>query len=367
MTESASIELKDVVKRYGGVSAIEGVNLDIASGEIVSLLGPSGCGKTTTLRCISGLEAVSAGSISIGGEVVSRAGLTVPTHRRGVGLVFQSYALWPHLKVIDNIAYGLKVLRRPREEVRARSLEMLETVGLSGLADRLPAELSGGQQQRVALARSLVVRPRVLLLDEPMSNLDAGLRDRMRREVRAILKEVGITAVYVTHDQREAIGLSDRIVLMRSGRIEQIDDPESLYRRPRSVFAATFLGSANLVTVDGLQETATRGYRANGDGIGEVLGESSEAPLGGAAAAMIRPENVRIDLERSSGGVNVWPGTIIESSFEGPTAEYVLDCGGVRLRCIGRGGDRLPTGTPVTASIDPMHVRFLPLESSAAR
>lgn len=255
MNESAAVKLEKVVKRYGEVVAVDGVDLEIMTGELVTLLGPSGCGKTTTLRMIAGLEIASAGRILIGGEDVT----TLPATRRDVSMVFQSYALFPHLTVLENVAYGLVTSGRPAAEAHAKAEEGLALVGLEGFGGRLPSELSGGQQQRVAVARALVLEPKVLLFDEPLSNLDARLRRRMREDIRALQQRLGFTAVYVTHDQEEALSVSDKVVLMDRARIAQIGSPRQLYAEPDSAFAARFIGDANVLDV---QVKAVDGDRA---------------------------------------------------------------------------------------------------------
>src|SRR6188474_1155878 len=242
-TATSSVELREVSKRFGDVLAVDNLNLDIASGEFFTLLGPSGCGKTTTLRMIAGFEQPSAGEIRIEGEGV--AGL--PPHKRPTNTVFQSYALFPHLSVEDNVAFGLKRKKVPREEIRRRVAAELERVGLAGEAKRRPAQLSGGQQQRVALARALVNLPKVLLLDEPLGALDLKLRKGLQVELKRIQREVGITFVYVTHDQEEALTMSDRMAVMNRGVIEQVDTPETVYARPSTTFVAGFIGVSNLM------------------------------------------------------------------------------------------------------------------------
>jgi len=242
------IEVKDVVKKYGKVIAVDHVSLAVKEGEILSLLGPSGCGKTTILRSIAGLEDIDEGEILLDGNVITSPGknlFTSPEKRR-LGLVFQGYALWPHMKVRDNVAYGLKVRKIPKNEVDKRVKASLETVGLTGLENRYPSQLSGGQQQRVALARNIAYEPKVLLLDEPLSNLDRKVRDRMRGELHVLLKRIGMTAVYVTHDQEEAFVISDRIILMRDGKIIQEAKPKELYEEPSCTFSAEFIGRANI-------------------------------------------------------------------------------------------------------------------------
>lgn len=238
--------VKDLIVRYGPVTAVEGVSFEVEEGEFISLLGPSGCGKTTTLRCIAGLKSCSAGEIRIDGEVVAGAGLEVPPEKRGVNMVFQSYAIWPHMTVFENIAYGLRIQKLPSREITERVNDVLRRVGLTDFGKRYGTELSGGQQQRVAVARAIVTSPRLLLFDEPLSNLDAGLRERMRFELVDLQRSLKRTSLYVTHDQSEAMVMSDRIILMQRGRIEQQGSPRELYERPVSRFVAEFVGRANL-------------------------------------------------------------------------------------------------------------------------
>jgi putative spermidine/putrescine transport system ATP-binding protein len=237
------VQIDGLRKRYGSAVAVNGVSLAVRAGELLTLLGPSGCGKTTTLRCIGGFVRPDAGTIAIGGEDVTG----LPPYRRHFGMVFQSYALFPHLTVFENVAFGLRIRRVASSELTSRVRRSLESVRLSDLAERLPKQLSGGQQQRVALARALVYEPRVLLLDEPLSNLDAKLRVEMRLEIRAIQRQQGLTAIYVTHDQEEALSISDRVAVMREGRIEQLASPSELYHAPLTPFIATFVGTSNLL------------------------------------------------------------------------------------------------------------------------
>ena len=243
------IEIHNLVKKFGTLTAVNNVSLEIMKGELVTLLGPSGCGKTTTLRCIAGLEVPDDGEIIIDNVTVTSVpkGVFVPPSKRGIGMVFQNYAVWPHMNVFANVAYGLKLMKLPRNEIKRRVREILELVGLEGLEKRYPSQLSGGQQQRVALARALVMQPRVLLLDEPLSNLDAKLRERMRFEIRSLVKGLGITGVYVTHDQAEAMVISDRIVVMNKGKVMQIGKPEEIYRNPANKFVADFIGISNFI------------------------------------------------------------------------------------------------------------------------
>ncbi|WP_303708486.1 MULTISPECIES: ABC transporter ATP-binding protein [Microbacterium] len=277
--DGTRVELHGIVKSYGGTRVLHGVDLDIAPGEFVSLLGPSGCGKTTLLRVLAGLEGAEEGTVLLGGGDVSR----VPTNRRDIGMVFQSYSLFPHLRVVDNTAFGLRRRGVGTTEAARRALDALALVGLADLADRFPHQLSGGQQQRVALARALVTEPRVLLLDEPLSALDAKVRVQLRDEIRRIQLRLGITTVFVTHDQEEALAVSDRIAVMNSGRIEQIGSPEELYTTPATAEVAAFVGLSSVVSgvADG-EHVVVWGQRL-----------PLQAPADGPVDVYLRPENVR--------------------------------------------------------------------------
>jgi len=283
------VRCTDVTRRYGAVPAVDHLDVDVRSGELLALLGPSGCGKTTTLRLIAGFDRPDSGMIVLDGRDVASGSTFVPAQRRRVGVVFQDYALFPHLSVADNIAYGL----RDRSTRRARVAEMLDLTGLMREADRRPHELSGGQQQRVALGRALAPSPSIVLLDEPFSNLDAALRARMRNDVRSIIREANATAVFVTHDQEEALSISDRVAVMRAGRLLQVGTPDSLYEQPADAFVATFVGDADLVS----------GHCANGL-IDTVFGvfEAPNAPAGAVTVAC-RPERVRLRLDGHGLGV----------------------------------------------------------------
>ncbi|HEX9898097.1 MAG TPA: ABC transporter ATP-binding protein, partial [Candidatus Methylomirabilis sp.] len=252
--QAARVVLERVSKRFGQTVAVDGVSLTIEPGELVTLLGPSGCGKTTTLRIVAGLETATSGRVFIGDAEVTH----LPPNARDVTMVFQSYALFPHLTVFENVAYGLRVLKRPEAELRKAVLGVLELVGMPGLDARNPSALSGGQQQRVAVARALVMQPKVLLFDEPLSNLDAKLRKRMREEIRLLQQRLGITAIYVTHDQAEALAISDRIVVMDRGRVSQIGTPLELYKAPANRFVAEFIGEANFLPA--ILETTEDGW-----------------------------------------------------------------------------------------------------------
>ena len=289
------LALRGLTCLFGATVAVDGLTLELARGEFVSLLGPSGCGKTTTLRMIAGFIPPSAGTVELDGQVVSQPGRCVPPERRGMSMIFQSYAVWPNMTVAENVAFGLRLRRLPEAELRQRVGAMLETVHLDGLAERYPAELSGGQQQRVALARAVVVQPAVLLLDEPLSNLDANLREEMRFEIRRLHEEFKTTTVYVTHDQAEAMVTSDRIAVMHRGRIEQVDAPVTLYGRPRTRFVAGFIGRTNFLT------GVATGERMEFPGFSlarALLGAGDPVGAGGAGAAAqtysVRPQNLRV-------------------------------------------------------------------------
>jgi iron(III) transport system ATP-binding protein len=317
-------------------AAVRDVSFSAAQGEFITLLGPSGCGKTTTLRCIAGLERPDGGEIAVAESIVysSAKRIYVPTHGRDIGMVFQSYAIWPHMTVFGNVAFPLEVERKlTRREIRRRTLEVLETVALGGLEDRPASKLSGGQQQRLALARALVRRPRLFLLDEPLSNLDAQLRDRMRGELRRLQSNLGLTTLYVTHDQTEALALSDRIAVMNCGMIEQWGTPEEIYNRPANAFVASFVGSSNFVAA------RVRGRAGEPDlyladaGCG-TLTIFSSAPLadGAAVNVSIRPENISLTREMPAAGAGLH-GKVVSRSFLGEHLDLQVQCNAVTLQC----------------------------------
>src|SRR3954469_9829735 len=296
--------LEGIQKRFGPAVAVEDFNLNAEKGEFVSFLGPSGCGKTTTLRMIAGFEVPSAGSISIDGTDVTNR----PPNRRNVGMVFQSYALFPNMNVADNIGFGLRVRKRPKDQIRKRVAELLELINLPDKGGRYPYQLSGGQQQRVALARALAIEPEVLLLDEPLSALDAKIRVALRKEIRAIQRQLGITTVYVTHDQEEAMSLSDRVVVMSEGRVEQIGPPPEIYNFPATPFVASFVGTLNLLPAV-VVEASTGRVSVDGQ---EIVGSKSVKP--GPVTVALRPEAVELG---EAGGANRLRGTIEDVSFLG--------------------------------------------------
>jgi iron(III) transport system ATP-binding protein len=315
------IIIEHLSKSFGTAKAVDAVNLEIKEGEIFTLLGPSGCGKTTMLRMIAGLEEPDDGKIVLAGRVVvsTRERVFVPSHKRDLGMVFQSYAIWPHMTVFKNVAYPLTVRRIPTAEVRERVMRVLELVELSGLQDRHATQLSGGQQQRVALARALVHEPKLLLLDEPFSNLDAKLREQMRVQLKLLLKKLRITVVFVTHDQVEALSLSDRIAVMRAGRLEQLGTPRELYENPATTFTRDFLGSTVLLcgTVD--RASASDPTRIRLDGIpGAPIpapqGEAAALPAGARVCLATRPEDIAI-LRTNNGGDSGYLSATIETLF----------------------------------------------------
>ena len=328
---SGFVELAGLNKSFGAERAVRDVSLAVAQGEFVTLLGPSGCGKTTTLRCIAGLERPDSGEIRIDQQVVAapERGIHFDPEARDIGMVFQSYAVWPHMTVFDNVAYGLRVRRVASADLKARTTKALELVGLGHLADRYATKLSGGQRQRVALARAIAYEPKVILFDEPLSNLDAKLREQMRVELVRQQHEVGITSIYVTHDQSEALVMSDRVVVMDKGIIQQVGDPETIYARPANTFVANFIGVANLLE--------GKLVRRNGD-VSEV-----EVPLGDGHAPLhlkalgaekaspgqrivisLRPEDITLHLERpaAESGVNLIEAEVIDTVYLG----NFLDC-----------------------------------------
>jgi iron(III) transport system ATP-binding protein len=320
------VTIKNLTKRFGGVVALDGVNLEIASGEIFFLLGPSGCGKTTLLRTVAGFYAPDAGEVFFGDENVTR----VPPHRRNTGMMFQSYALWPHMTVAENVAFGLKERKLATQEISSRVDGALAAIRMGEYAARKIHELSGGQQQRVALARALVVRPRCLLLVEPLSNLDAKLRLEMRSEIRRVCKESGLTAIYVTHDQKEALSIADRIAILENGRVRQVDTPDGVYRRPGSKFVADFIGETNFVdgTLTALNDGQARVATALGDFNGTVCDRQLKA--GDAVTLSIRPESWK--LQAGGRSENCMKGRIYETTYLGEMAQYRLACNGVELK-----------------------------------
>jgi iron(III) transport system ATP-binding protein len=318
-----NIRLKNIVKRFGTLEAVSRVSLEIRDGELFTLLGPSGCGKTTLLRLIGGFHRPDEGEVYFGEKEVSG----IPPYERNIGMVFQNYALWPHMTIFDNIAYGLKLKKFSRVDTSSKVLHALKMVNLAGLEKRYPGQLSGGQQQRVALARALVLNPDVLLLDEPLSNLDAKIRLQVRAEIRKLQKELGITTIYVTHDQEEALTLSDRIAVVDHGKLQQIGSPRDLYARPENPFVADFIGINNLILgeVREIQE-GERKMKVHTD-VGPMIC-TFERPFrkGDPCTVSVRPETASISREEASGkDVNIIPGAVSFASYIGNTIRYDVE------------------------------------------
>ena len=334
---AASIALQGVTKQFGSVRAVDKTDLEVRAGEFVALLGPSGCGKTTTLRMIAGLEEPSAGDILVNGARIN----DIPVHRRNFGMVFQDLALFPHKSAWDNIAFGLRYRKVAKPEIDARVRRALEIVRLPHVSDRYPRQLSGGQQQRVALARAIVIEPDLLLFDEPLSALDANLREEMRIEIKRIHRTLGITTVFVTHDQAEALSMADRIVLMREGRIEQTGTPDDLYRRPRTEFAARFFGHVNELegTIEEQQGASARVRLASGAG---VLVQALAAAAGGKVRLLLRAERAGVaSSSREAEGVSTLQASVVSADYLGLLVRYVLDAGGVQLVVTQAAGSRI--------------------------
>jgi len=337
------LRLADVVKRYGSETAVSGLDLTVREGELVTLLGPSGCGKTTTLRMIAGLEAPTEGTIAVGDDVVAGEGAVTPPEERDVGLVFQEFALFPHLTVAENVAFGLEEPDSPDADGRVETL--LELVGLAEYGDRSPADLSGGQRQRVALARSLAPEPDVLLLDEPFSNLDVSLRVRMREEVKRILEEAGVTAVSVTHDQEEALSLSDRVAVVNDGRIEQVGEPGEVFEHPTSRFVASFLGQASFLSArvgeEGV-ETVVGSYDR------DLLKGLGDGYVGSRVDVLVRPDDLRA-TPVAEGDAD---GEVVRRQYTGPSFVYHVRLhDGTVLCCLHNHTEEFEVGEPVAVTL----------------
>ena len=351
----SDIKIAGVTRSFGSVVAVNDITLDIVAGEFFTLLGPSGCGKTTLLRMIAGFADLDAGQISIGGKRID----ALPPHRRNIGMVFQNYAIFPNLTVAGNVAYGLKARKVPADEIASRVREALALVRLEGYGERWPHQLSGGQLQRVAIARALVIRPEVLLLDEPLSNLDAKLRVDMRGEIRDLQQRLGITAVYVTHDQEEALAVSQRVAVMQAGRIEQLGDPHEIYRRPASLFAAQFMGTTNVIA--GVVE-ARDGARARvRAGSGDVFVADTDARQDEAVTLCLRPEALRIIAAgepMAAGEIRV-EATVTTAEFIGALTRLDVKLpGGTPLKVAVLDGPRssAAAGSTITLAYDPSRV-----------
>jgi len=347
------LAVRGLIKRFSPQVVVGPLSFEVMEGEFFSLLGPSGCGKTTTLRCIAGFETPSEGSISLDGRRLDDR----PPHRRDVGLVFQNYALFPHLTVFDNVAFGLRLRKAGSAEIARRVTQMLSLVDLPDLGERYPAQLSGGQQQRVAIARSLVLEPRLLLFDEPLSNLDLKLREQMRLELKRIQQEVGITTVFVTHDQAEALVMSDEIIVMREGGIEQKGRPHEIYSRPVNRYVSNFIGAANLVAARVVEVTAPERGTVEISGCGSQVRLpcrlAADMAAGEKAILSVRPENVRASHEPAGGPC--LEGEVLQVIFLGNCVDCRVRWGELEWKVLAHPRARLRTGEKVYLRLDPEH------------
>jgi iron(III) transport system ATP-binding protein len=350
----ASVALRGLTKRYGAAAVVDNVTLHIEHGQLVCLLGPSGCGKTTTLRLIAGFVEPTIGEIAVGDRVVSSPSRTLPPEQRNMSMIFQSYALWPHMTVTENVAYGLTLRKIDRATIAKKVSALLATTKLSALADRYPGELSGGQQQRVSLARALIVEPETLLLDEPLSNLDANLREEMRFEVRRLHDAYRYTTVYVTHDQSEAMTTADLIAVMNAGRIEQLGTPEEIYDRPHSEFVARFIGGSNVVKGKCVDDQHISLAGVSIRCVGAKL-----AP-GGEAAVSIRQHGIRVLTTQPTDTENVVSATVTRNVFLGSTRDYMVEIAdGTPLRVVTSPEESIPEGSQVWLHLPPEQCRAL--------
>lgn len=349
-----SISVQGIIKRFGNLAAVDRVDLEISEGEFVTLLGPSGCGKTTMLRLLAGFLTPEEGRILVDGELYSSPERRLPPERRQMGMVFQSYAVWPHRTAFENVAFGLKIRKRPATEIRERVGAILKLVGLEGLEDRYAAQLSGGQQQRVALARSLVVEPRILLLDEPLSNLDAKLRERMRVELKQLQRRTEITFVYVTHDQAEAMALSDRIAVFRQGRVHQYASPREVYERPADKVVADFMGLVNFLegAVEGAGPRGTIRIRPD---LSLPVDLPAWAAVGQRVWLAIRPEDIYLSPPGAlvaGAESNAFPGTVREQIYLGGLIDYQVEVAGLPLRVMAHHAAAFELGAAVSVRVD---------------
>lgn len=351
-----------MTKRFGKVLAVDNVSLTVESGKLTTLLGPSGCGKTTTLRCVAGLERPDAGEIYFDEKLLGGKDCFVPTEKREIGMVFQTYAIWPHMTVYQNIAFGLKIRKIPKNEIQARTNQVIQLVGLEGIADRYASLLSGGQQQRVAVARSIVYAPKVLLFDEPLSNLDAKLRERMRIELRDLQRKLGITSIYVTHDQIEAMAMSDSIALMNAGRIVQLSSPKELYEKPKNIFVAEFVGKTNFLNgkvvkkgpPDQLGIVQTSDSLCWQCPIPLDIEEQSEVVLG------IRSEGITLCEKKSALNQNSHLCKVIRSVYLGNMLDISVEVGADTLLRVATYECALKEGQKAFIYVDPRKIHCFP-------
>jgi iron(III) transport system ATP-binding protein len=375
--------IRNLVKTFAGerrrgaddagrrVRAVDDISLEVKEGELFTLLGPSGCGKTTTLRSVAGLERPDSGEIRVADRVLfstlNGRTVNVPTNQRGLGMVFQSYAIWPHMKVFDNVAFPLQVMprgKRPsKEAIKAKVMAVLETMELAHMADRQATKLSGGQQQRLALARALVTEPPLLLLDEPLSNLDAKLRDSLRFELKRLQRELGITSVYVTHDQVEALALSSRIAVMRDGKVQQIGTPREIYEKPANRFVAEFIGTSNFFS--GTTAGRIDGRLAVRTEHGTILVDATTPNEDGKPVLLaVRPEAIDITAGAAAGGrANEWTGEVVTRSYLGDSVDHIVRVGSTELRVRSRSSTSIQAHTEVTVRIDPANLTLIPIDA----
>ncbi len=376
---SPLLSIRGLVKRFSGGElrdgnrgpAVDGLSFEVQAGSLFTILGPSGCGKTTTLRCIAGLERPDSGEIELGGTALfsSTRRIHVPAEERGLGMVFQSYAIWPHMTVYDNAAFPLAVVPRrrrlPRRQIRARVERVLAAVRLEHLAGRQATQLSGGEQQRLALARALVLEPPLLLLDEPLSNLDARLRDEMRFELRRLQQELGVTAVYVTHDQVEALALSSAIAVMKDGRLEQVGSPRDVYERPASRFVAGFVGAANLI--EGIVVERRNGLCRVETPVGSILSPAAEGlPTGARVLVVVRPEHVTIETGVASANGNGCRGTVRSVAYLGDSVDHLVGVGGFVVRARSHAARVFVPGTEVALVLRQAACSVLPRDGEVS-
>jgi iron(III) transport system ATP-binding protein len=363
------VQISNLEKFFGEdkdrVHVLKGVSLEIPEGSLYTFLGPSGCGKTTTLRCVAGLERPDGGNISIDGKHVysGSQGVYVPTNKRPIGMVFQSYAIWPHMTVFENVAYPMTIHRRPKEEIKRRVGDVLRIVGLHGLEDRPAPKLSGGQQQRVAFARALVNEPKVMLLDEPLSNLDAKLREQMRFEIKALQRRVNITTIYVTHDQGEALAISDQIAVMHGGKLIEVGNPYQLYSRPKRKFTATFLGLTNLIEgrVTELGDDSQPGRIETKKGVFSFV-PATRMEKNQKAVLSVRPEHIEVHKAKPESSENVVEGVIKEAIFMGDAYHCQIAVGDELLRVHTHPFLTMSPGEKVYLRLDPQSCNGLPAE-----